>query len=122
MKPKAALMMLSLTSSLALTAHGAEGFTPDFSVAAKAVPLIRLALNDEERMLLRRQWQNLPPDERERLRRRLREEHPDPRDEGFGQGFEMRRPGDDGFRADPDRSWGQGQPGDRMREIRKNRR
>jgi hypothetical protein len=126
MKPKAIIMTFSLGALLAINAHTAQagmaGFAPRDTSDA---PMLLAALSADELHMLRQQWRDLPPDEREKLRRKLRSEHGEGADEGFGMGFEFRRrDNDESARpdVDNDRSWGKPYSGDRNRDNRKGRR
>jgi hypothetical protein len=126
MKTKVKMTMLLMTGLLAMSAHGAEGF-PVFSLdgghgANQAVT--RLAwLSEAERATLRKQWQDLPPDERDRVRRKLRQDRGDAVEDGYGMGFEYRRqePRDGEYR-DPARHWDKSRDRDKRRDERDDRR
>lgn len=120
MKTQAIVVTLWLAGSPAMAAPGAEGWMAAFSDASSVAgkPAMRLAgLSEEEMAFLRKQWRALPPDERERLRQKLRDERVMPSPERFGQGFEYRRPeaGEVGDQ-EPRMPWGKPRPDDRFRQ------
>lgn len=124
MTTKAHIITLLFTGMLSLTAGGAHGFTIPSQDASRptAIQASHLAwLSEDEKSLLRQQWQNLAPDERDRLRKKLRDDPGDNAEEGFGLGFEFRRrDGDDSQHSDSDsdKRWGKS----RSRDDRKGRR
>jgi hypothetical protein len=123
---------LSLAQTLATYAYGATDFTAslfDGAPRAAQAPTLLAWLTDEERDALRKQWQHIPPDERDRIRQKLRDKHLDPIEEGYGQGFEVRRRDSDPTpdldnRPDPDRpqNWGKPRPADPPRGSGRGRR
>jgi hypothetical protein len=128
MKTLAYVMTLSLAGMLATQAHGAEvfpAFPGDLKVGAAPAKLQVAWLTPAERQMLREQWSTLPPEERERLREKLRAERGDTLEDGFGQGFETRRREVD---DDPPRdrdgpgNWGRPRPDDRPRDLPRKRR
>jgi hypothetical protein len=128
MKTQALIMTLLLTGSQAMTAHAAHGFTVDLSDGSPLAgkPAMQLAwLSEEEISSIRRQWQSVAPDERDRLRKKLREEHGVNVEDGFGMGFESRRRDSDSDSdggSERDRGWGKGRSGDKSRDERRGRR
>jgi hypothetical protein len=128
MKTQALIMTLLLTGSLAMTAHAAHGFTVGLSDGSPLAgkPALQLAwLSEEEISSIRQQWQTVPPDERDRLRKKLREEHGVNVEDGYGMGFEYRRrdsDSDSNDAAERDRRWGKGRSGDKNRDERRGRR
>jgi hypothetical protein len=122
MTTKARIITLLFTGMLSLTAGGAHGFTIPSQDASRptAIQASHLAwLSEDEKSLLRQQWQNLAPDERERLRRKLRDDRGDSAEDGYGLGFEFRRrDSDDSQSSDSDKRWGKS----RSRDEHKGRR
>lgn len=128
MKTEALVMTLMLAGTLAARAHGAE-FFPAFPGDPKpgvAPAKLQLAwLTPAERQMLREQWRILPPEERERLRERLRAERGESIEDGFGQGFEVRRhDADDDPPRDRDGAgnWGRPRADDKPRDLPPRRR
>lgn len=124
MNSKVLIMTFSLGTALAINADGAEATMSrlDAKQVGAFTPLRLVALSEEELESLRQQWRILPPEDREKLRRKLREEHGDSADERFGQGFEFRRrEGDEKAARDiePDYRWGMPRPGDKSRKGRR---
>ncbi len=126
MKTQALIMTLLLTGSPVVTAHAAYGFTVGLSDGIPLVgkPAMHLAwLSEDEISSIRQQWQTVPPDERERLRKKLRDEHGVNVEDGFGMGFELRRRDTDtGDNAEQERRWGKPRSGDKSRDERRGRR
>jgi hypothetical protein len=124
MKTKVIIMSFPLAALLALDVHAAWS-VPGLGVNDAATPSpTRLAvLSENEMESLRQQWRHLPPEEREKLRRKLRDEHGEGKEDGYGTGFEFRRrdSGDSANDQDPDGRWGRPGAGDR-RDNRKGRR
>jgi len=131
MKPTAIIMTFSLASVLAMDACATGSPAQNVpwsqvSVFAADLPVRQLALLGEgELSALREQWRDLAPEEREKLRRKLRDEHGVGIEDGFGMGFESRRrDSDDTTSSDPEGEHRFGKPrgGERVRELRKGRR
>lgn len=124
MYSKVLIMTFSLGTALAINADGAEANMPrlDAAQVAAFAPLRLAALSEDDLESLRQQWRTLPPEDREKLRRKLREEHGDGDEERFGQGFEYRRRDGDEKASqdtDPDYRWGRPRPGDKARKGRR---
>jgi hypothetical protein len=124
MKTKAIIMTFPLAALLALDVHAAWSM-PGLGVneTAAASPTRLAVLSESEMEALRQQWRQLPPEEREKLRRKMRGEHGEGVEDGFGTGFEFRRrdSGDAANDQDSDGRWGRPGAGER-RDNRKGRR